>query len=148
MDPKEQPEEQTTNEEPEKEITERELRDRLMKEEAAARAKRMEYLKSIDPSLPEKVAQWKRDYPYVGSVHIQDQLYIFRAISRAEYLAIATKIGDQAKIEEALASKGLLWPPINTMEWVTMPAGIPFTLSQLVQQASGFQPDETLPIRL
>lgn len=128
--------------------TEAQLRREILQEEEKARQKRMAYLGSLDPNLPAMVEQWKNDFQRVESIHILDQLYIYRGLSRAEFYAIMGNTNDPLKQDENFASKGLLWPQIEALNWTTRAAGIPSTLSRLIQEASGFSPADVAPVRL
>lgn len=127
------------------EIKDREELKRLQEE---ARKNRMDYLKSIEPTLPKKVDEWKAKYGRVDSVHIAGQLYIYRGLIRSEYLATMGAGLDKNKNDEKIASKCLLWPRIEETAWISMPAGVPMTISDLVLTASGFGTEDAIPVRL
>jgi len=129
-----------------------ELQDRATLEEARTTTgkRRREYLAAIDKDLPAKVDAWKEKFQGVeiSSVHIGGQLFIYRGLNRGEYMAIMTQGFDKGKNEEHIASRGLLWPEISMLDWVTRPAGLPITLSDLILAASSFGTEEVMPIRL
>lgn len=129
-----------------------ELQDRTELEAArsANSKRRREYLAAIDKDLPAKVDAWKEKFQGVeiSSVHIGGQLFIYRGLNRGEYMSVMTQGLPKEKNEEYLASKGLLWPEITTLDWVTRPAGLPVTLADLVLASSSFGTEEVVPIRL
>jgi hypothetical protein len=127
---------------------ERQDRDELKRLHEEARVRRTAYLSSIDPKLPDAVDKWKGEFPRVESVHISGQLYIYRGLRRDEYLATMGAGLDKNKNDEKIASRCLLWPEVPETNWVSMPAGIPMTLSDLILTASGFGVEDAIPVRL
>lgn len=112
------------------------------------RVRRIGLLKAIDPALPANVETWKANHGLIDSQHILSTLYIWRGMNRSEYIALMNVSGDKWKNEESIVSKCLLHPPIRTMDWVVMPAGLPTTLSELILGSSGFGADDPMPVRL
>jgi len=114
------------------------------------RKRRLEYLAQIHKDLPAMVDQWKEKFrgAKIESAHVGGQLYIYRGLNRVEYLGIMSQGMDKAKNEEHLASKGTLWPSIGILDWATLPAGLPVTLSDLILAASSFGTEEVVPVRL
>lgn len=127
------------------EIEDRQALDQIREQN---RTRRIEYLKAINPQLPELVEQWKQRWGRIESVHILGEMYIWRGMDRAEYIGMMTAGLDKNKNEEAIASKCLLWPEISTLDWVKNPAGLPTTLSDLVLASSGFGTEDPIPVRL
>lgn len=113
-----------------------------------ARVRRIAYLSSIDPSLPDSVERWKTEHPRVESIHILGNLYIYRTLLRSEYLATMGAGLDKNKNDEKIASRCLLWPAISELDWIRLPAGIPMTIADLVLAASGFGTEDAVPVRL
>jgi hypothetical protein len=115
---------------------------------AEARQKRIAYLESLDPKLPAMIEEWKKGFNRVESIHILGTLYIYRNMTRGEYIALMQQGQDKIKNDEMVASKCLLWPKIEQLAWVTLPAGLPTTISDLVLTSSGFGAEDPVPIRL
>jgi hypothetical protein len=131
-----------------KEASEADDRRALNKIHEEQRQRRVAYLATIDPGLPTMVEDWKRQYGVIDSQHLLRTLYIWRGMSRSEYIALMNVSGDKWKNEESVVDKCLLWPKINPGDWVTLPAGLPSTLSDLIMATSGFGPDDAMPVRL
>lgn len=119
--------------------------DRLREE---ARGKRIAYLAGINKDLPAMVDKWKEQFPRVESIHILGTLYIYRGMNRGEYIALMQQGQDKIKNDETVASKCTLYPKIEQMAWVELPAGLPTTLADLILTASGFGAEDPVPIRL
>lgn len=131
-----------------KELSEADDRKVLLKMQEENRLRRTAYLKTISPQLPAMVDEWKRTYGVIDSQHILRTLYIWRGMSRSEYIALMNVAGDKWKNEEQMVDKCLLWPVIKPTDWVMLPAGIPSTLADLILATSGFGPDDQFPVRL
>jgi hypothetical protein len=131
-----------------KEASEADDRKALNKQLEDQRQRRIAYLKTIHPDLPRMVEEWKRTYGIIDSQHLLRTLYIWRGLSRSEYIALMNITGDKWKSEEQTVDKCLLWPVIKSGDWVTLPAGLPSTLSDLILASSGFGPDDQFPVRL
>lgn len=128
--------------------TEGEERQKLRELQEEARQRRMAYLQSVSPELPQIVEDAKRMHPRVESIHIAGQLYIYRGLKRSEYLQTMGAGLDKNKNDEKIASKCLIWPRVPETDWINMPAGIPMTLSDLILTASGFGAEDAIPVRL
>jgi hypothetical protein len=115
--------------------------------EEEQRGKRMEYLESLEAGLSKLVEQWKQQYPRVESLHILDQVYIYRGLRRDEYLSIMGPGLPREKSDQAISDKCVLWPK-READWLQLPAGIPFSLSEAILAASGFQASDPIPVRL
>jgi hypothetical protein len=109
---------------------------------------RTAYLEDVSPGLAARVADWKRKYGRVESTHILDQIYVYRGMNRGEYQAMVIRGLDKEKNEQDIAARCVLFPDLSTMDWVLMPAGLPYTLSELTLAASGFVTQDPSPIRL
>ena len=69
------------------------------------------------------------------------QDFVFTFIDRTVYRSVMSWIEDNPKVkvsdvDEKIVDKGLLWPEITPIEWMTMPAGTIPTLASLIQEKS------------
>jgi hypothetical protein len=131
--------------------TEQQERERLEKIRQDNTAKRYAYLKNIDPNLPELVKDWKGKFrgALIESIHILDVLYIYRNMTRGEYIAIMNEGHDKLTNEQVISSRCCLWPQnVAKADWTTYPAGVPSTLSDCILTACGFGPSDLAPVRL
>lgn len=112
------------------------------------RARRMEYIRSLDPALPASIEAWKQQFGPLDSQHILGKLYIWRGMLRSEYIALMNSSGDKWKNEEMIVDKCLLHPKLRMIDSVQFPAGLLTTLGDLILQSSGFSPDDPMPVRL
>jgi hypothetical protein len=147
-DPKDQPTDEQKKADEAAAKAEATEREELKQMQEDAKKRRMEYLASIDESLPQKVEQWKAEYPRIESIHIAGQLYIYRGLRRDEYLSTMGAGLDKNKNDEKISSKCLLWPKVAETAWINMPAGVPMTLSDLILTSSGFGTEDAIPVRL
>jgi hypothetical protein len=84
----------------------------------------------------------------VESIHVLGTLYIYRGMNRGEYIALMQQGQDKIKNDETVASKCTLFPKIEQLAWVELPAGLPTTLADLILTASGFGAEDPVPVRL
>jgi hypothetical protein len=142
------PEEQRVDDSQRQEANEAHDREQLEKVREENRRARIAYLATIDATLPDKVEGWKQQFGRIESIHILGQLFIWRGMTRAEYIALMGGGQEKMKNEEAITSKCLLYPQIDQLDWVKMPAGLPTTLSDHVLATSGFGTEDPIPVRL
>jgi len=93
---------------------------------------------------PEVIEGWKLDY---GDVYVsgfsETELFVFRAITRPEWVALQVKSADPEakmdtfKFEEAICDICVLWKSIPTT-WDKCKAGIPSGIQEQVLQNSCF----------
>lgn len=89
-----------------------------------------------------QVAEWKSMYD--GEIFMSDfnsTIFIWRPIRRKEYRDLQRAEGatDEFYLEEGITRTCLLWPEDYAMQKLTFgKAGIPYTLSQLIMERSGF----------
>jgi len=119
----------------------------IKKIEDDQRDKRMEYLESLESGLGKQVEEWKKSYPRIESVHVLDQLYIYRSLRRDEYLSIMGPGLPREKSDQSISDKCVLWPK-RSSDWLQMSAGLPFTLSEAILRASGFEQSDPITVRL
>ena len=131
-----------------KQASEVEDRQQLEKIREENRVSRTAYLATIEEGLPQQVDVWKQNFGRIESIHILGQLFIWRGMTRSEYIALMGSGQEKMKNEEAICSKCLLYPQIDKLDWVSMPAGLPTTLSDHVLASSGFGTEDPIPVRL
>jgi len=117
-----------------------------------AAKERAEYICSKFGIPPEKLELWKQRHQYIESVHIQGDLYIYRALKRSELYMLQEeqqKTGNTNPEvgQESLVMKAVLFPKLEEGQLKVMPAGITSTLSEAITLLSGYGADD-LPVRL
>lgn len=96
----------------------------------------------------EQIDQWKTASA-VFTVAIAGNKYYYRPVYRGEMAEVmnavqsegATPYGSQSAVEDQVVIKAILDPVIDINTVKTLPAGLVTTLSELIMQASGFEPD-------
>jgi hypothetical protein len=139
---------QRSREEKEQPSSEAQDRAELDKLREEARQRRLDYLESLEEGLSAKAMEWKQTFKNVESIHVLNQLWIYRGLTRGEYLTLMSQGQDKAKNEILICNKCILWPGIDPSLWDAMGAGLTTTLSDLILAASGFGAEDPVPIRL
>jgi hypothetical protein len=88
---------------------------------------------------------WKEQYGnfYVSTIHVDDNLYIWRTLKRGEYKQII-KSGaatDKISYDETVVRRCVLWPKFTAVKTQAVDAGVIETLSKQILFQSGFVPD-------
>ncbi len=99
----------------------------------------------------EEIADWKNAYGviYASTIHMADDLFIFRPLKRLEYKKIVASgaAKSEDKYEEALVKRCLLYPTPDAKFLADTNAGTIQTLRVQIEFKSGFIP-EALAIEL
>ncbi len=89
-----------------------------------------------------KVEEWKSRYGSVYMTDIEDEVFVWRTITRIEYKEILkAKQADALYREERMCEKCVLWP--ENYSFISMSqgkAGIPSLLAEHIMDKSGFNP--------
>ncbi len=89
-----------------------------------------------------KIEEWKSRYGTIYMVEIEDEVFVFRTITRIEYKEILkAKEADALYREERMCEKCVLWP--DRYSFINMSqgkAGIPSLLAEQIMDKSGFSP--------
>lgn len=91
------------------------------------------------------IQSWKDQYKvlHVSSIFQEDDLYIWRTLNRSEYkqLLKSGMLGEQARAEDTIVRRCLLYPEPTESFLLTSPAGIVSTLKEQIMHRSGFVPE-------
>jgi hypothetical protein len=86
----------------------------------------------------ELITELKDKYSSIYSVRIGKKEYVFRPLTFTEYgRLLRHDEWNQLEFEDALVEMVLLYPAVNSVEYNTMPAGVPTELAEEVLRISG-----------
>lgn len=92
------------------------------------------------PNL-EEVEEWKSRYGEVYLTEFEEDVFIWRSLTRKEYKEIMKiERADNYYKEERICDKVVIWPEgYNFLQMAQGKAGIPTLIAELVMEKSGFQ---------
>lgn len=71
-------------------------------------------------------------------VNLLERIWIFRGITRIEWVQIKQNSADQDHLEDNLAYAALLWPQVSVEQLRMLPGGIPQSIAEYIMRYSGF----------
>lgn len=97
--------------------------------------------KRIEETFKTQIKEWKEQYGTVYYLEINDEVYIWRALSRHEFNVIRDNQVEDLEKEEDICKTCILYPEIEDYH-DGIDAGLPTLLSNHILECSGFIQDD------